>query len=454
MSDEENNCIKVNDVFEELCRQLSSNDQVGDISQKFSTLNTNAERVKFTGDLLEKYALYPKIIHEKKDDELSVKYRQEGNDAFKRKQDHAAWMFYSKSISFATSNSECLALAYANRSAVLYEKKMYKQCLEDITNAFKNNYPKRLHEKLIQREEKARELQSSEATDKYFERPSGLKEANREIPCASAKVEIRRTKALGRHVVAKRRIKIGEMVAVERPFVSVLLKDHLRDHCYSCLTLCYSTIPCERCVYAMFCSRTCQQQAWEQHHKYECPMLATLYAMDVSKMTLAALRIALVARKHYGELDKYNGDHGGGGGVYRSQSYGEIHALEANTHLRNSSDLFPKATAAAVVRYVADKTSPSFRTEFAGADSAIFDELLMHHQQTAATNFHEINECAEDEEGRYVNTLEIGAGAYAFLSLFNHSCSPNVVRHCHGTEIIARAIKEIPAGVELLDNYG
>lgn len=307
---------------------------------------------------------------------------------------------------------------------------------------------------MIQREERARELQLSETTDRYFERPSGLKEANRKIPSASAKVEIRRTKALGRHVVAKRKIKIGEIVVVEKPFVSVLLKAHLQDHCFACLTLRYSTIPCDRCVYAMFCSRTCQQQAWEQHHKYECPMLATLYGMDVSKMTLAALRIAFVAKKHYYDLDKYNNDNDGGA-IYKSQSYEEIHTLEANTHLRNSSDLFPKATTAAVVRYVADRTSPSFVSEFSRDDAAIiFDELLMHHQQTAATNFHEINECAEDEEGRYVNTSEIGAGAYAFLSLFNHSCSPNVVRYCHGTEIIVRAIKEIPADGELLDNYG
>lgn len=130
MSGEDNNCAKINDVFEELCRQLSINGQVADISEKFSLLNSNAERVKFASELLEKYALYPEILHREKDDELSAKYRQEGNNAFKRKEDHTAWRLYTKSISYATNNSECLALAYANRSAVLYEKKLYKQCLE------------------------------------------------------------------------------------------------------------------------------------------------------------------------------------------------------------------------------------------------------------------------------------------------------------------------------------
>lgn len=40
------------------------------------------------------------------------------------------------------------------------------------------------------------------------------------------------------------------------------------------------------------------------------------------------------------------------------------------------------------------------------------------------------------------------------MSLLNHSCSPNVVRHCHGTAMVLRALRPIPAGQQLLDNYG
>lgn len=50
--------------------------------------------------------------------------------------------------------------------------------------------------------------------------------------------------------------------------------------------------------------------------------------------------------------------------------------------------------------------------------------------------------------------VEIGAGAYAFMSLLNHSCAPNVVRHCHGNTIVLRAIRPIEDGQQLYDNYG
>lgn len=50
--------------------------------------------------------------------------------------------------------------------------------------------------------------------------------------------------------------------------------------------------------------------------------------------------------------------------------------------------------------------------------------------------------------------VEIGAGAYAFMSLLNHSCAPNVVRHCHGNTIVLRAIRPIEIGQQLYDNYG
>jgi SET and MYND domain-containing protein 4 len=51
-------------------------------------------------------------------------------------------------------------------------------------------------------------------------------------------------------------------------------------------------------------------------------------------------------------------------------------------------------------------------------------------------------------------SLETGAAAYACLSLLNHSCDPNVVRHSHGTTAVLRAIKFIPKGAQILDNYG
>ncbi|GJQ85477.1 hypothetical protein Trydic_g23900 [Trypoxylus dichotomus] len=452
MSDEKLNC-KVSDIFDGLCRKLVADNEVGTTSRIFSELDTNAERVQFAAKLLSKYSLFPAIAEQRKDDILSAKYRQEGNEAFKRKDDLCAWHLYTKSISYATSNSECLSLAYANRSAVLYERKMYRECMKDIANAFKHNYPNRLREKLACRQEKARSLLPTQSPFVYYGKAPSSDERDAEIECASAKVEIRNSTEVGRHVVAKRTIEIGEVVAVERPYVHVLLGNCLQDHCYSCLRFGYAWTPCTGCVYAMYCSDECERDAWNRFHRYECPILACLYALDVSKLALLALRIAFAARFHYEAIAAGRYDDGDDRGTpYRSGRYEEIHRLATNTTLRSCSDLFSKAVTAAVIRHIAE-TASSFHTK---STDRVFDELLMRHLQTGPINFHEISEAEEDttNESGFVSTLEIGAGAYAFLSLFNHSCDPNVVRHCHGNEIVVRAIRTIHAGEQLFDNYG
>ena len=48
----------------------------------------------------------------------------------------------------------------------------------------------------------------------------------------------------------------------------------------------------------------------------------------------------------------------------------------------------------------------------------------------------------------------IGAGIYAVLSLFNHSCNPHVTRSFRGLECQVRALQGCKSGQEIFDNYG
>lgn len=65
--------------------------------------------------------------------------RQKGNEKFKQKKAQECHEFYTKSIALAESGSENLALAYANRSAILFDVGLYKECLH-VSN-FKNYKP-------------------------------------------------------------------------------------------------------------------------------------------------------------------------------------------------------------------------------------------------------------------------------------------------------------------------
>lgn len=250
---------------------------------------------------------------------------------------------------------------------------------------------------------------------------------------------------MGRHVTASRNIAPGEVIALEKPFAKILLKERALDHCHHCLQLCYILLPCSQCTEALFCSQTCLEKADELYHKYECPILNFLHKFGFSKLELLAVRVALLARNQYATL-KYCLNQSQ---IYKSERYEEIHQLIANTEKRTFPDLLKKSAIAAVLTH----TFEAHTTFFQAYSRDAFSEVLMRHLQTGPSNFHEISECVGSNTECYA-TEEIGSGAFSFLSLFNHACSPNIVRHCHGCTVVLRALRPIKIGEQLFDNYG
>ena len=62
--------------------------------------------------------------------------------------------------------------------------------------------------------------------------------------------------------------------------------------------------------------------------------------------------------------------------------------------------------------------------------------ILLTHLQNLPCNAHEIAEI-EVPSGSVKDSVqsEIGAASYGTLSLINHSCDPNVVRHYHSSRL-------------------
>lgn len=262
---------------------------------------------------------------------------------------------------------------------------------------------------------------------------------NPKVRCAADSIEIKNTLNFGRHVIARRDIQIGEVIAIEHPFATILLREYSLNHCAECLKFCFNLIPCKECVHVAYCSETCLEIAWNTYHKHECPILDVLYRLHVTKFTLIALKIALLASKSFDSSKRANES------IYKSENYEEIHDLITNRELRSLTDVFDRSVAAALVfHYVKNHTDFLEKKE----DEDVFRELLLRHLQTGPSNFHEISELQNFE------SVEIGSGAYSFLSLLNHACNPNIVRHCYGTGIVLRSLSPIKKGEQLLDNYG
>ncbi|XP_024935657.1 SET and MYND domain-containing protein 4 isoform X2 [Cephus cinctus] len=96
----------------------------------------------------------PEFEAEMKNSEDSICYREEGNQHFVSGDDTEAIESYTKSLAYA-DNQELMAYAHANRSAALYRKQMFKECLIDVDTALSLGYPEEKRQKLTERGVKA-----------------------------------------------------------------------------------------------------------------------------------------------------------------------------------------------------------------------------------------------------------------------------------------------------------
>lgn len=258
-----------------------------------------------------------------KDTEQAAKCREKGNSSFKTRNYTAAALHYTQGVCFAPQNSEQLSLCYANRSAALYHLQHYQESLDDINKALKHGYPSHLLYKLEERRTQCLKhlttLDHHQSASKNHKGHSVKPVKNNiynDIDPAfhiSPQAAVGFSTEKGRHLMAKERIAAGEVILIDRPYSCVLIpgmeevkgKERSQDtktvglfgtehrHCHRCLVETLCPVPCDGCSYTRYCSSGCRREAWEEHHRWECPAGADLMVMGV--MIHLALRITLKA---------------------------------------------------------------------------------------------------------------------------------------------------------------
>lgn len=322
---------------------------------------------------------------------------------------------------------------------------------------------------------------------KVVETPAIKGEANKEIPCAKSDVSLEYSEERGRYLVATRDIPPGEVVIVETPYSSILLPEYYSTHCQSCYQRISAPIPCWCCARARFCSDDCRLEAWERFHKVECQQLDLILDPSVGKMGMLAMRILTSSGKIYLEyviaklkeeqearrelrdpqrLVGFNEDN-----VYDAADYRTVFSLVTSSKQRGVGDLFKRALMACYLLRILEMT-PFFYNGGSDpnnvklVDKVAMGAILLRHLQNLPCNAHEITELeltsnnmsnssgSGNNNSRDTTVHEIGAAAFATLSLLNHSCDPNVVRHYYSVNSAVRTIRTIRKGEELVDNYG
>lgn len=473
--------MSIDSCYEGVIAKLTSQQRIKDISAELLSLKTDNERVLFVYKIFEDLNAFPSVKEVKKSNELSIYYRNLGNKCFEESEFHKAWQYYNLSLLNATVHSEYFCIALSNRSAVFFELEKYNECIQDINTVFSLQYPEKLREKLNKRRESCVELLSmvnDTPSTNNIKVHEILKMKSPKDPvyvAASTKLKVVHSEEMGRHVVAKEDISIGEVIVEEDPYFTILIKSQYLVACNYCMSRNLNLMPCDNCCFSLYCSNECKEKAWKEYHEIECPLNATLLEMDFTKLELLALRTVIKARRDHSSWDELfktieaadsqmNTDfHGqvkvGDKWIYDSKYYASIHSLATNKEKRSISDIFQKAVTAVVfLRFLKCNTN-FLQSDCEEEQDKILQcvaRLLMIHEMTSPTNMHAITSNIGDQNGKFVEEINLGSAPYAFCSLINHSCAPNVVRYSKlgSGRMSVLALRPIKKGMQVFDNYG
>lgn len=166
--------------------------------------------------------------------------RKKGNDLFNANKYFEALAQYNKALTITRGDDkELSALCYANRSAVYLEMKYFQHCLNNITLA-EPHYPADKMQKLHDRRQKCLKLMRTNpdrAMQTFITDIQLSYEPNSRSPMFIKDLEMKEDSTYGKHLVATRDLKAGDVVAICKPWVTPtydFTADYLHG-CYTCL---------------------------------------------------------------------------------------------------------------------------------------------------------------------------------------------------------------------------
>lgn len=270
--------------------------------------------------------------------------------------------------------------------------------------------------------------------DKLFEfEPNGT------YPALSRKVTVLSSAEEGRFIKAVETISPGQIVAIEKPHVSVVASERKLDHCEHCQISCVNMFPCPNCTQAVYCSLNCRQYG-EVYHRFECKILGTIYNSGASVNCRLALRtvtqqeLAFLLEKSKDPLKDplLNGR-------YLTENYDTVYNLVSHSSSRSTTEYLHYTLMTTYLlrllklsHYFGSETNDKILTEH----EAAIGGYILYHLQQFQFNAHEISDVIQTSQEELNSnpfrkpsvTQSVGAGIYPTLALFNHSCENSVVR--------------------------
>lgn len=489
------------EYHDEFLKSLTENDK-----EQFMSCANDEEKFSFIHDRISGTKLdFNLHVESSKNNGIAQSFKDKGNKCFQQEKYEESVKMYNEALihfEFVEGTSKDISIVFANRSAALYHLEKYEAALEDIRVAQNLGYPKDIVYKVkdrkakcllalhqnksalealkdalvsvddsklpVERKNKMRldiqimismlskhkkltnePLHQSEAPLKQFIRSS------KTFPYVSNKIAIENNETEGRFAKATENIKAGDNILAEDPYACMLLEGYAKTHCYNCLKrVSLTPFPCKRCSRVIFCSDTCEHIAQTTHHAVECSIIPFIWKSGLSVICYTSLRIMSQTEESFFErIRTYLGDKNEDKSYQLScseEKYLKIHNLVSHSDRRPVDDYLHTAHVADFLFQLLKKVN-YFKSGDAKMEKFI-GGLLLHHIQCLQFNCHEVADLLTS--GKSSKTRFIGAAVYPTLSLFNHSCEPNIVRYFQGGKVYVNLCKNIKRGEQICENYG
>lgn len=254
---------------------------------------------------------------------------------------------YSRAIAHAPLESYELVRAYTERSELLLNQGYYEDCLKDIERISKIGCCNEMKADFYTRKAKAlwglsprmrpeiekaitkaqcwlteadeETRQNIETSLNFILKNYALKATfirhdlgelipptpkdNPRVVGASGSIELKFSENFGRHIVATKDIKVGEVIFVQKAYSLILSSECWYTYCWYCSKRTWSSVGCNNCVNVIYCNESCRDKAWAEYHDMECDVISYLLAMGQREwLDLMAARITIKAIKEAGSL--------------------------------------------------------------------------------------------------------------------------------------------------------
>lgn len=200
----------------------------------------------------------------RKNNQKAFSLRQEGNKLYNKKEFLASLLKYNESLCNSDQFSDHRGHAFANRSAVYFEMKLFSKSLSNIEKALQNHYPENCKETLLLRQEKCKKLLSH--TKHTFKNQKDFFQlsfpSNEKVPFISNCLQLNEDSKYGRYITSNIQLNVGDVIALEKPYISVTIFGakkksndpgcNIYQRCCNCLAdNQLDLIPCDECCYGI-----------------------------------------------------------------------------------------------------------------------------------------------------------------------------------------------------------